>query len=366
MDRRLHNFNSGPSVLPLPVLEAAQAALHDFSGTGMSVLEIYHRIPQWAEVMDDTRRLWKELLHIPDTHEVIFFSGGASMGFLLAPLNFLRSRGAAYLETGSWARKAFREAAALAAAFGLPEGSVRIAASSSGTDFDRIPDFEIPSDADYFHITTNNTIYGTEIKSDITSPVPLIADMSSDILSRPVDVSRYAMIYGGAQKNAGIAGISWAIVRRDLLGRTGRYIPTMLDLRTYVDNGSMFNTPAVFPIFVMHESLKWLSSQGGVETAHSGALRKGAMLYDEIDRNSLFVGTAVKKDRSITNVRFVMAPGRENLRDEFISFAHERDIVGIAGHRTVGGFRASVYNAQREESVASLVKCMKEFEEKYG
>ena len=304
--------------------------------------------------MDECRALWKELLHIPDTHEVLFLGGGASMQFLYVAMNFLENK-AGYLETGVWAKKALKEAKGLGNAYAV--------ASSADRTYCYIPKgYEIPEDLDYFHITTNNTIYGTEIRHDMDCPVPLIADMSSDIMSRPVDVSKYALIYGGAQKNVGPAGVAFAIVRKDALGKVSRYIPTMLDYRTHVEGGSMFNTPPVFPIFVMKETLKWLKSIGGVEAIHKINEHKASLLYQEIDRNSLFRGTAEKEDRSIMNVCFVMAPGYEALQDEFLEFAKERGMVGIKGHRSVGGFRASIYNACPVESVRALTECMREFE----
>ena len=276
------------------------------------------------------------------------------MGFLYVAMNLLENK-AGYLETGVWAKKALKEAKGLGNAYAV--------ASSADTTFNYIPKgYEIPADLDYFHITTNNTIYGTEIHEDMDCPVPLVADMSSDIMSRPVDVSKYAVIYGGAQKNVGPAGVTFVIVRKDVLGKVSRYIPTMLDYRTHIDGGSMFNTPPVFPIFVMNETLKWVKELGGVEAIHKINKEKAAILYDEIDRNSLFVGTAAKEDRSIMNVCFVMAPGHEDLQDEFMNFAKERGMVGIKGHRSVGGFRASIYNACPVESVQALVDCMKEFE----
>ena len=352
--KKVHNFNAGPCVLPDQAIENSIEALRDFSGTGMSVIEVSHRSKEWGEVMDECRALWKELLHIPDTHEVLFLGGGASMQFLYVAMNFLENK-AGYLETGVWAKKALKEAQGLGNAFAV--------ASSADKTYSYIPKgYEIPSDLDYFHITTNNTIYGTEIKHDIDCPVPLIADMSSDIMSRPVDVSRYALIYGGAQKNVGPAGVAFAIVRKDALGKVSRYIPTMLDYRVHVDKGSMFNTPPVFPIFVMKETLKWLKGIGGVEAIHKINVEKAAMLYDEIDRNSLFIGTAAKEDRSIMNVCFVMAPGHEALQDEFLEFAKGKGMAGIKGHRSVGGFRASIYNACPAESVKALVECMQEFE----
>ena len=304
--------------------------------------------------MDECRALWKELLNIPEGYEVLFLGGGASLEFLMAAMNFLEKK-AAYLDTGMWAKKALKEAKGIGDAYAI--------ASSAEANYTYIPkDFEIPTDIDYLHITTNNTIYGTEIKKDLDSPVPLIADMSSDILSRPVDVSKYNLIYAGAQKNAGPAGVAVAIVKVDALGKVSRYLPTMLDYRTHVDKGSMFNTPPVISILVMTETLKWLKAKGGVEAINKINEKKAATLYAEIDRNPLFVGTANKEDRSIMNVCFVMAPGYEDLQDEFFSFAKSKGMVGIKGHRSVGGFRASLYNACTQEDVDALVACMQEFE----
>lgn len=352
--KKVHNFNAGPCVLPDQAIEKSIEALKDFAGTGMSVIEVSHRSKEWQTVMDECRALWKELLNIPDTHEVLFLGGGASLGFLYVAMNFLEKK-AAYLETGVWAKKALKEAKGLGDAYAI--------ASSADKTYSYIPkEYEIPVDIDYFHITTNNTIYGTEIRYDMDSPVPLVADMSSDIMSRPVDVSKYALIYGGAQKNVGPAGVTFAIVRKDALGKVSRYIPTMLDYRTHIEGGSMFNTPPVFPIFVMNETLKWLKGIGGVEAINKINTEKASLLYSEIDRNSLFIGTAAKEDRSIMNVCFVMAPGHEDLQDEFMAFAKERGMVGIKGHRSVGGFRASIYNACPVKSVQALVDCMKEFE----
>ncbi|MCQ2139115.1 MAG: 3-phosphoserine/phosphohydroxythreonine transaminase [Bacteroidales bacterium] len=353
--KKIHVFNAGPCLLPQVAIDNAIEALKDFKGTGISLISISHRTPQWDEVMNECRALWKELLHIPEDYEVVFLGGGASMGFLYVAMNFLEKK-AAYLDTGVWAHKALKEAQGLGEAYAV--------ACSKDKNYTYIPkDYEIPTDVDYFHITTNNTIYGTEIKEDIDSPVPLIADMSSDILSRPVDVSKYAMIYGGAQKNAGPAGVAFYIIKKDLLGTVTRYIPTMLDLRTHVDKDSMFNTPPVFSIFVMNETLKWVKSMGGVEAIHAINEKKAKTLYDEIDRNSMFIGTAEKDSRSIMNVCFVMAPGKEDLQDEFMAFAKSKGMVGIKGHRSVGGFRASIYNACSQEDVDALVACMQEFEQ---
>ena len=352
---KVHVFNAGPCILPEQAIDNAIKALKDFKGTGVSVLSISHRTKEWEETMNECRALWKELLHIPDTHEVVFLGGGASLQFLYVAMNFLEKK-AAYLDTGVWAHKALQQAQGIGDAYAI--------ACSKDKNYTYIPKgFEIPKDIDYLHITTNNTIYGTEIKEDIDCPVPLIADMSSDIMSRPVDVSKYALIYGGAQKNVGPAGVIFAIIRKDALGKVSRYIPTMLDYRTHIDKESMFNTPPVFAVYVMNETLKWLKGIGGVEAIQKINQKKAALLYDEIDRNSMFVGTAVKEDRSLMNVCFVMAPGKEDLQDEFMAFAKAHGMIGIKGHRSVGGFRASLYNACSIEDVQALVDCMKEFEQ---
>lgn len=353
--KQVHNFTAGPCALPQQAIDNAIEALKDFKGTGIPVISISHRTKEWESVMDECRSLWRELLNIPETHEVVFLGGGASLGFLYAAMNFLENK-AAYLETGVWAKKALKEAKGLGNAYAI--------ASSADTTYNYIPKgYEIPSDLDYLHITTNNTIYGTEIHGDIDSPVPLIADMSSDIMSRPVDVSKYALIYGGAQKNVGPAGVAFFIVKKDMLGKVSRYIPTMLNLQTHIDGGSMFNTPPVFPIFIMNETLKWLKEQGGVEAIQKINKAKADLLYGEIDRNSMFKGTAAIEDRSVMNVCFVMADGYEDLQDEFMTFAKGKGMTGIKGHRSVGGFRASIYNACPIESVQALVDCMKEFED---
>ena len=353
-----HNFNAGPCVLPKQAIESSIEAIRDFDNTGIGILEISHRTPGWERVMAETEQLWRELLNIPDDYAVLFLGGGASTQFFEVPANLMKKK-AAYLQTGVWAKKAAKEAKFY--------GEVEIVASSEDKNYTYVPKgYKIPTDADYFHITTNNTIYGTEIHEDIDSPVTLVADMSSDIMSRPVDVKKYGLIYGGAQKNVGPAGVTFVIVRKDLLGQTGRNLQTMVDYCTHIGdeprNNSMFNTPPVFPIFVMHETLKWVKELGGVEEMYKRNKKKAELLYNEIDRNSLFVGTAVKEDRSLMNVCFVMAPGHEALESEFMAFAKEKGMVGIKGHRSVGGFRASIYNACPLESVEALVACMQEFE----
>ena len=356
--KKAYNFNAGPCVLPKEVIESTIEAIRNFDNTGIGLLEISHRTPGWERIMAETEQLWRDLLDIPQEYAVIFLGGGASTQFFEVPANFLNKK-AAYLQTGVWAKKAIKEAKFY--------GEVEVVASSEDKTYSYIPkNYTIPTDADYFHITTNNTIYGTEIREDIDSPVTLIADMSSDIMSRKVDVRKYGMIYGGAQRNVGPAGVTFVIVRKDLLGKVDRPLQTMVDYRTHIGaepkNNSMFNTPPVSAIFVMHETLKWLKNLGGVEVMNKINTQKSKLLYDEIDRNSLFVGTAAKEDRSIMNHCWVMAPGKEHLQDEFMAFAKERGMVGIKGHRSVGGFRASLYNACPVEAVEALVACMQDFE----
>ena len=353
--KKAYNFNAGPCVLPREAVNAAIEALKDFKGTGISVIEVSHRSKEWEAVMDECRSLWKEILNIPDGYSVLFLGGGASLQFLYVAMNLLENK-AGYLETGVWAKKALKEAKGI--------GNAVAIASSADPTYNYIPKgYEIPTDLDYFHITTNNTIYGTEIHEDMDCPVNLVADMSSDIMSRPVDVSKYALIYGGAQKNVGPAGTVFVIVKDEILGKVSRYIPTMLDYRTHIEGESMFNTPPVFSIFVMNETLKWVKAQGGLEKVYEMNKEKAALLYNEIDRNPLFRGTAAKEDRSLMNICFVMAEGYEHLQDEFFAFAKERGMVGIKGHRSVGGFRASTYNACPKEAVEALVACMQEFEQ---
>ena len=350
-----HNFNAGPSILPQEVLENAAKAIIDFNGSGLSLLSISHRTKDFDDVLAEADALFRELLNIPDNYRIFYIGGGASTMFYEVPANFL-GRKAAYVNTGVWSKKAIKEAKRY--------GEVEVLASSEDRNFTYIPKgFAIPADADYLHITSNNTIYGTEYHEDIDSPVPLVADMSSDILSHPIDVSKYAMIYGGAQKNLAPAGVVFAIIREDMLDKQVRVLPTMVSFRTHVENNSMFNTPPVFPIYVLKETLKWLKSIGGVEEIWRRNREKAALLYDEIDRNPLFRGTVVKEDRSLMNICFVMAEGYEELAPEFLEFAKARGMVGIKGHRLVGGFRASCYNALPRESVEALVACMREFEQ---
>ena len=350
-----YNFYAGPSILPEYTVEKTAEAVRDFAGTGISLMSISHRSKEFVAVMDEAQALFKKLLNIPDGYSVLFLGGGASTQFAMIPYNLLNKK-AAYLNTGAWSKKAIKEAKLF--------GEVEVVASSEDTTFNYIPkDYKIPEDADYFHITTNNTIYGTEIKYDMDSPVPLVADMSSDILSRPVDVSKYVMIYGGAQKNLAPAGVTFVIIRDDILGKVDRAIPTMLNYQTHIDKGSMFNTPPVLPVFAALQTLKWIDGRGGVEKMHEYNQQKATLLYGEIERNSLFKGTVINKDdRSIMNICFVMNEDAKDKEKAFLDFATERGMVGIKGHRSVGGFRASTYNALPIESVEALVQCMQDFE----
>ena len=353
-----YNFNAGPSILPDVVLEAAAKAIIDFDGTGLSLLSISHRTPEFEAVLAEAKSLLKELLGIPDNYKIYFMGGGASTQFFHIPANFLGKK-AGYVNTGVWTKKAIKEAKFY--------GDVEVVASSEDKNFNYIPKgYDIPEDLDYLYICSNNTIYGTEYKEDIDSPVPLFADMSSNILSRPIDVSKYALIYGGAQKNLAPAGVAFMIIRDDMLDKVVRPLPTMMNVNTHVENDSMFNTPPVFPIYVLRETLKWVKAEGGLAEIHRRNEEKAAKLYGEIDRNSLFRGTVEKEDRSSMNICFVMTEGNEELAAEFMSFAKERGMVGIKGHRLVGGFRASCYNACPMEAVDALVACMQEFEKMHS
>lgn len=352
-----HNFYAGPSILSEYTLEKTADAIKDFAGTGLSILEISHRSKEFTAVIENAASLVKELLEIPEGYHVLFLGGGASMQFCMVPYNLLNKK-AGYLDTGTWANKAIKEAKLF--------GEVDVVASSKDANYTFIPkDFVIPTDADYFHFTTNNTIYGTEIRKDLDSPVPLVADMSSDIFSRPVDVSKYDIIYAGAQKNLAPAGVTIAIVKESALGKVARAIPTMLNYKTHIDKGSMFNTPPVLPVFSALKTLEWYKELGGIKKLEELDKAKAAALYDAIDSSKIFVGTAKAEDRSIMNVTFVMKPEYTELEKEFIDFASTKGIVGIKGHRSVGGFRASIYNAMPMSSVQVLIDAMKEFENKH-
>lgn len=350
-----HNFSAGPSILSPYTIKNTADGIMDLNNTGLSVMEISHRSKDFIAIMDETQQLFKDLLDIPAGYSVLLLGGGASMQFCMIPYNLLQNK-AAYLDTGAWANKAAKEAKLF--------GEVDIVASSKDTTYSYIPrDYNIPTDADYFHITTNNTIYGTEIKEDMDSPVTLVADMSSDIFSRPVDVSKYGMIYGGAQKNLAPAGVTFVIVKDEILGNVDRAIPSMLDYRIHIKNGSMFNTPPCVPIYAAMHTLRWYKEQGGVKAMYKMNLEKAAILYDEIDRNSLFVsGIENADDRSIMNVTFVMKDEYKEKEADFLAFATGKGMSGLKGHRSVGGFRASIYNAMPKSSIEALIESMKEFE----
>lgn len=349
-----YNFNAGPSMLPREVIENTAKQILDFNGSGLSLMEISHRAKDFQPVVDESVALIKELLDIPSGYSVIFLGGGASLQFMQIPANFLVKK-AGYLNTGTWAKKAMKEAKHF--------GEVVEVASSEGDGYMHLPhNFEIPTDLDYLHLATNNTIYGTEYREDFDAPVPLIGDMSSDIMSRPVDVSKYKAIYAGAQKNMSMAGVTVIIVKDDALGMAPRDLPTMIDYRTHVEKGSMFNTPPVVPIYSLLETMRWVKAQGGVKEMDRRAHERADILYDAIDKNKLFRGTVAEADRSVMNICFVMNDEYKDLEKPFLDFATERGMVGIKGHRSVGGFRASCYNAQTVEGVQELVKAMKDFE----
>jgi len=350
-----YNFSAGPSILsPYAIKHTAEGIL-DLNNTGLSVMEISHRSKEFMAIMEETQQLFVELLDIPSGYSILLLQGGASLQFCMIPYNLLRTK-AAYLDTGSWANKAIKEAKLF--------GEVDVVASSKETTYSYIPrDYSIPEDADYFHITTNNTIYGTEIKEDMDAPVNLVADMSSDIFSRPVDVSKYAIVYGGAQKNLAPAGVTFVIIKDDILGNMDRAIPTMLDYRTHIDKGSMFNTPPCVAIYAAMHTLRWYKEQGGVAAMHKLNVEKAGSLYNEIHRNSLFTSNIENvDDRSIMNVTFVMKDEYKEKEADFLAFATGRGMSGIKGHRSVGGFRASIYNAMPLSSVEALIGSMKDFE----
>jgi phosphoserine aminotransferase len=350
-----HNFSAGPSILPQYTFENTAKAILDFNGMGLSIMEISHRTKEFEAVVTESVQLFKELLAIPEGYSVIFLGDGASLQFCMVPFNLLNKK-AAYLNTGVWASKAIKEAKIF--------GDIVEVASSKDANFNYIPkNFTIPADADYFHITTNNTIYGTELKHDIDSPIPLVADMSSDIFSRPVDISKYALIYGGAQKNLGPAGVTFVIVKNDALGKVSRQIPSMLDYRQHIENNSLNNTPPVVPIYSCMLTLRWLKEIGGVNVMQKMNNEKAGLLYSEIERNKLFKANIPNaEDRSVMNICWVLNDEYKQMEEEFLTFAKTKSLVGIKGHRSAGGFRASLYNALPKESVIALIEAMKEFE----
>lgn len=352
-----HNFGAGPCILPQEVFQEASKAVLDFNNTGLSILEISHRSKEFEEVVTETESLVRELLNVPENYSVLFLQGGASQQFAMVPMNLLPEGGkAAYLDTGVWATKAAKEAKNI--------GQVEIVASSKDSNYTYIPkDFSVPLDATYFHFTSNNTIYGTEFFAKPETTVPVVVDMSSDIFSREINVADYDLIYAGAQKNMGPAGVTLVIVKNDLLGKTGKTIPSIFNYQEHIKANSMYNTPPVFSIYVSMLNLRWLKAKGGVPTMEQENIIKARTLYDEIERNPFFKGTAAVEDRSRMNVTFVM--DTPELEAEFLALAKERNLIGIKGHRSVGGFRASIYNALTITSINALVDAMKEFEERY-
>lgn len=352
-----HNFYAGPSILSPYTIKNTADAVINFADTGLSILEVSHRSKEFQAVMDEAQALVKELLEIPEGYHVLFLGGGASLQFAMVPFNLLQTK-AAYLDTGVWAHKAIKEAKLF--------GEVDVVASSEDRNYNYIPrGYKVPDDADYFHYTTNNTIYGTEIRKDPDTKVRLVADMSSDIFSRPVDVAKYDIIYAGAQKNLAPAGATLVIVREDALGKVPRPIPTMLNYKTHTDKGSMFNTPPVLPIYSALQTLRYYKEVGGIKELEKRDLAKAAKLYEAIDSSRIFTATVPNHDdRSIMNVCFVLRPEYADQEKAFMDFATSKGIVGIKGHRSVGGFRASLYNALPMESVDVLVSAMKEFEAK--
>lgn len=353
-----HNFFAGPAILPAPVLEAAAEAVREFDGMGLSILEISHRSKQFAAVMDEAEALTRELLGLSDDYAVLFLTGGASSQFYMTAMNLLpQNAKAGYVNTGSWSTKAIKEAKLFGEAIEI--------ASSADSNFSYIPKgYEIDKDFTYLHLTSNNTIFGTQYQDFPDTQVPIVCDMSSDIFSRPLDVNRFGVIYAGAQKNLGPAGVTLAIVRKDLLNKVDRAIPTMLDYNTHIKKQSAFNTPPAYPIYVSMLTMRWLKANGGLSAMEAKNKEKAAILYKEIDENPLFKGAAAVEDRSLMNVTFVME--NADLEGEFLKACDAAGCVGVKGHRSVGGFRASIYNAMTKESVEVLVDVMKGFAEKYS
>jgi phosphoserine aminotransferase len=354
--QKVHNFSAGPGILPAEVLQEASEACLNFDGLNLSLLEISHRSKNYERVMDEARQLVNELLGLNDSWKVLYLGGGASLQFAMVPYNLLNKK-AAYINTGVWASKAIKEAKII--------GETQVIASSEDKKFSYIPkEFVIPVDADYLHITSNNTIYGTQIKKFPNSPIPLVCDMSSDIFSRTIEVDKFSLIYAGAQKNMGPAGATMVAVKEDVLGKTDRKMLSMLDYRVHIKGESMYNTPPVFSVYVCMLTLRWLKKNGGVQWIEKINRQKADLLYAEIDRNSLFRGTCEKEDRSDMNVTFVLT--KPELESEFDKMAKEATISGIRGHRDVGGYRASLYNALPLSSVKVLVDVMKDFESKFA
>ncbi|HOY03797.1 MAG TPA: 3-phosphoserine/phosphohydroxythreonine transaminase [Saprospiraceae bacterium] len=355
-----HNFSAGPAILPASVLKEAGKAAVNYEGMGLSLLELSHRGPEFTAIIEEANALMKEIIGLPDGYQVLWLSGGASTQFFMAPMNLLNSdETAAYVDTGTWANKAIKEAKGF--------GNVEVLASSKEKNYSFIPKgYKIPKTAKYLHLTSNNTIFGTQLHKFPKSPVPLVCDMSSDFLSRPFDPTQFGLIYAGAQKNLGPAGTTVVIVREDMLGSVQRYLPSMLDYRTFVAENSLYNTPPVFPIYVSMLTLRWIKKNGGLKGMQRRNKTKGAVLYQEIDRNPLFKGTTAVEDRSLMNVCFVMEEKYAALEKEFLKETEANGMVGLKGHRSVGGFRASIYNAMPKSSVQALADLMQDFAKRKG
>lgn len=355
-----YNFSPGPAILPASVFKEAAKGIVNYQDSGLSLLEMSHRGPEFTAIIEEATALVKELMNLPAGYEVLWLTGGASTQFFMAPMNLLDAgETAAYVDTGTWANKAIKEAKAF--------GNVQVLASSKEQNYNHIPKgVKIPKDVKYLHLTSNNTIFGTQYHKFPKSPAPIVCDMSSDFLSRPVDVAPFGLIYAGAQKNLGPAGVTVVIVREDLLGRVNRHLPSMLDYRTFIKEQSMYNTPPVFPVYVSMLTLRWLKKLGGTKVMQRRNKLKAGLLYDEIDANPLFVGTAAREDRSLMNACFVMAKGYESLEKEFLTLCENNGLVGLKGHRSVGGFRASIYNAMPKQGVQALAELMRDFATKKG
>ncbi|MBL7805390.1 MAG: 3-phosphoserine/phosphohydroxythreonine transaminase [Saprospiraceae bacterium] len=355
-----HNFSAGPAILPAPVIKEAAKAVANYEGSGLSLLELSHRGKEFTAIIEEANALMRELLELPEDYHVLWLSGGASTQFFMVPMNLLgEGQTAAYVDTGTWANKAIKEAKGF--------GQVDVLASSKEQNYTFIPKgYKIPKDAQYLHLTSNNTIFGTQLHRFPKSPVPLVCDMSSDFLSRPFDVRPFGLIYAGAQKNVGPAGTTVVIVREDLLGKVNRYMPTMLDYRTFIKENSLYNTPPVYPIYVSMLTLRWLKKGGGLKAIQRKNKAKAALLYQEIDANPLFRGTVAKEDRSLMNVCFVMEDRYAALEKEFLAETEANGMVGLKGHRSVGGFRASIYNAMPKAGVQALVDLMQDFARRKG
>lgn len=356
--KKVHNFSAGPAILPKEAIEESISDLRDYKDSGLSVVEVSHRSKEWSEGMDEATKMVRKLLNVPENYSVLFLQGGATTQFAMAPMNLLPANGkAAYLNTGNWSKKAIKEAKKF--------GEVEVVASSEDKNFNYIPkDYQCPSDAAYMHITTNNTIFGTQMRSFPQCDCPLVADMSSEIFSRPIDVSQFGLIYAGAQKNMGPAGVTLVIVRNDILGKTDRDIPEIFDYQTHIDKASLFNTPPVYNIDLGYHVMKWVEEQGGLKAMQDRNSEKARLMYEEIDRNSLFEGTAAEEDRSPMNATFIAKDSEYDRK--FLQEAEENNFVGLKGHRSVGGFRASMYNALPRESVEALVEFMQDFEKRIG